>query len=96
MSLRAGRRGGALLTLPLVSVSASHLVGWAVYKALIKSEFPTEALHITIDAVGLAIGLILCWGLARKIDLKRLRYTYFACCAIFLVAMFYAYANYLL
>lgn len=96
MSLRAGRRAGALFALPLVSVSLFHLLGWAVYKALVESKFPTAALHITIDAIGLAAGLILCWILARAIDLKRLRYAYFACCAVFLTAMFYAYVNYLL
>lgn len=96
MFLRSGRRAGALFALPLISVSAFHLIGWAVYKLLVKSEVPTATLHITIDAVGLAAGLLLCWILARAIDPKNLRYSYFAFCAVFLVAMFCAYTNYLL
>lgn len=96
MFLRSGRRAGALFALPLISVSTFHLLGYAAYKLLVKSELPTVSLQITIDAVGLAVGLVLCWVLARAIDLKILRYTYFACCAVFLTAMFYAYVNYLL
>lgn len=96
MFVRSGKRAGALFALPLISVSAFHLIGWAIYKLLVKSELPTAALHITIDSVGLAVGLILCWVLARAIDLKPMRYVYFTCCAVFLTAMLYAYIGALL
>lgn len=96
MFVRAGKRAGAMFALPLISVSTFHLIGWAVYKLLVKSELSTAALHITIDSVGLAVGLILCWILARAIDIKTMRYVYFVCCAVFLTAMLYAYIGYLL
>lgn len=92
MFLRAGRRAGALFALPLISVSAFHVLGWAIGKAFAEPVMP----NIISDAAGLAAGLLLCWILARAIDLKRLRYGYFVCCAVFLIAMFYAYVNYLL
>lgn len=93
MFLRTGRRAGALFALPLVSVSAFHLLGYAVYKMLVQSELPTQSLHVALDVAGLIVGLTLCWILARAINVKKLRYVYFISCAVFLTALTMVYIN---
>lgn len=94
MFLRAGRRAGAIFALPLISVSAFHLIGYAIHKMLVQSELPTVSLHIAIDAAGLLVGVVLCWILSRAITVKKLRYVYFISCAVFLAALTIAYVNY--
>lgn len=96
MFLRSGRRAGALFALPLISVPLFHLVGVAVYRFLVQSEFPTAALHIGIDITGLVLGLVLCGILARAISVKRLSNVYFICCAVFQGALATAYILHLL
>lgn len=93
MFLRTGRRAGALFALPLVSVSTFHLLGYAVHKVLVQSELPTQSLHIALDVAGLAVGLTLCWILARAINVKKLRYVYFISCAVFMAALTIVYIN---
>jgi len=91
MFLRAGKRTGAVFTLPLVSVPLFHLLGFAVQRPFIQSGLPTVGLHITMDVIGLSCGLFTCWVLSRAIGVKKLRYTYFLSCAMFLSALAAAY-----
>lgn len=94
MFLRAGRRAGALFTLPLISVSVFHLIGVAIHHVFSKSALPTVGLHMAMDLLGLAVGLILCWILSRAINPKKLRWAYFCSCAVFLALLTVAYINF--
>lgn len=92
MFLRTGRRAGALFTLPLISVSAFHLLGYAIYWVFVASPISAEYLHVALDVFGLVVGTMLCWILSRAINVKKLRYVYFLSCFVFLALLTIAYA----
>lgn len=95
MFLRTGRRAGALFTLPLISASVFHLIGVGIHHIFSQSALPTLGLHMAVDILGLAVGLVLCWVLSRAINPKKLRWAYFCSCAVFLALLTAAYINYL-
>lgn len=94
MFLRAGKRAGMLFALPLISVSLFHLLGFAVSHIFAKSTASAAGIHVTADVTGLFTGLLFCLILSRAIGVKKLRYTYFAGCALFLTALAAAYIRY--
>lgn len=95
MFLRTGRRVAAIFVLPLTSVSVFHLIGAAVYRLLVASEYPTMTLYCGIDLAGLLVGAILCIIFSRLIAVKRLRAVYLIFSLVFLTALCIAYILYL-
>ena len=96
MFLRAGRRGGALLTVPLVCVPLFHLAGTAVHRIPVSKDYATITLLCTIDIIGLAVGIAFCAIVSKGIVMKKMRLVYFVSCTIFLVALTAAYILFLL
>ena len=91
--LRAGRKAGALFTLPLLSVPLLHLTGRAL-QMLAPDNYASLVLNVAFDIAGFLLGAVLCWIMARAITVRRLRYAYFATCAIFLGLLAAAYIMY--
>jgi hypothetical protein len=90
MFLRGGRKAGALFSLPLLSVPLLHLTGMAL-RVLTPDAFTRLVLNVAFDIAGFCLGAIVCWIMARAITVRRLRYAYFASCAVFLGLLSAAY-----
>jgi hypothetical protein len=93
MFLRGGRKAGALFSLPLLSVPLLHLTG-AALRVLTPDAFTTLVLNVAFDIAGFCLGTVVCWIMARAITVRRLRYAYFASCAVFLGLLAAAYVVY--
>jgi hypothetical protein len=93
MFLRGGRKAGALFSLPLLSVPLLHLTGM-VLRPLAPDAFMGLVLGVAFDIAGFCLGAVTCWVMARAITVRRLRYAYFASCAVFLGLLAAAYVMY--
>jgi hypothetical protein len=93
MFLRGGRKAGALFSLPLLSVPLLHLTGMAL-RMLMPDAFSALVLNVAFDVAGFCFGSVICWIMARAITVRRLRFAYFASCAVFLGLLAAAYVMY--
>ena len=87
MLARRGKRGFALVTLPLVGVPLFHLLG---------TIFRQYRYLVMIDIAGLAVGFCLCVVLSRGFTTRRGRVGYLVFSGVFMAALLLAYLLHLL